>query len=83
MKLELNDKEVAMLLGILGNTSGQGLIHVYSQLMIYATANNPDAKEIGDMMTKELHDLMRENNIDEDILYWHAIRQWNEKEGLI
>lgn len=83
MRIELNDKEVAMLIGLLGITSGNGLADVYSKLMMHASIENPDIKDIAALITEELFEMLRYSNINEDIVYKDAIRQWNEQEGLI
>lgn len=76
MKLELNDKDVAMLMGILSKTNGNGFIDIFNELFTYAEKNNPDIIEVAKLISTEYSKYIK-FNIDEDEIYDDAIIEWN------
>ena len=82
MKLELNDKEVALLIGFINVTKGESLQGVFDELVGYAVKNNADILPIATIIAELLNKKMKFNP-DEDDIYDEAILAWNKEEGLI
>lgn len=81
MKLELNDKEIALLIGLLDTTTGDAFQPMFSKLVEYAQENNPDIIEIAKLATPKFKNA--EYFINEDDIYDEAVMDWNIKEGII
>ena len=81
MKLELTDKEVALLMGLIDTTTGDAFQPLFTKLVDYATKNNKDIIEIAKLMSPKFKSA--EYFINEDDIYDEAIMDWNIKEGII
>ena len=81
MKLELNDKEVALLMGIINSTTGDAFQPMFAEMLDYAEKNNPDIIKVAILMSDKFRKQMVYHPNEDDI-YEEAIRDWNKEEGL-
>lgn len=81
MNVKLNDKEVALLIGLLDTTTGDAFQPLFSALVEYAKEANPDIIEIAKLTTPKFKSA--EYFINEDDIYDEAVMDWNIKEGII
>ena len=82
MKLELNDKEVALLMGIINSTTGDAFQPMFAEMLDYAEKNNPDIIKVAMLMSDKFRKQMKYHPNEDDI-YEEAIMDWNKGEGLM